>query len=319
MVGFYVRRMQAAVVAAAAMFCVAASDQLVAANPAVAPNVTYTAAGMFATTPINGNDLFKLAGQTFSISVVVNAATVPTAHGAHWASYTKQKMTGTVTSGLEPTPLSISSGLTSIELGTGNPSYDVFELFAPVNVIGIQINVLADIHMPTGTITSALVHPFASTPLAPPDQMSYTDPATGASTTLAIASGTVVATIPGGSTVTETPASVQLHAGNASVITAHADGIKSVRSLGTAAVDLGAASDKVVLQFFASGVRDGSEVRVQIAGRDVPILYAGPAEHFAGLDQVNVTVPRSLAGSGDVDVVLSVDGRTASPLHLQIQ
>jgi len=37
------------------------------------------------------------------------------------------------------------------------------------------------------------------------------------------------------------------------------------------------------------------------------------------LDEVSVRVPRSLAGSGNVDVELTVDGRTASPVHIQIQ
>jgi len=130
---------------------------------------------------------------------------------------------------------------------------------------------------------------------------------------------TLVATIPTGETATEAPASVQLHAGGAQVITAHADGTRSVRSIGAAPVDLGASSDVVALRFYASGVRDGSEIRVQIAGHDVPVLYAGPADHFAGLDEVTVKVPHSLAGSGNVDVELTVDGRSASPVHIQIQ
>jgi uncharacterized protein (TIGR03437 family) len=110
-----------------------------------------------------------------------------------------------------------------------------------------------------------------------------------------------------------------VHAGGAQVITAHADGTKSMRSIGGGPVDLGASSDVVALEFYASGVRDGAGIRVQIAGHDVPVLYAGPAGHFAGLDEVSVAVPRSLAGSGNVDVALTVDGRTASPVHIQIQ
>ncbi len=102
---------------------------------------------------------------------------------------------------------------------------------------------------------------------------------------------TLVATIPGGKDATEAPASVQLHAGGAQVITAHADGTKSVRSIGVAPVELGDSSDVVALEFYASGVRDGAEIHVQIAGQEVPVLYAGPAGHFAGLDQVSVRFP----------------------------
>jgi len=319
MVCFHVRKMQAVAIAATGVLCLAASQKLVAASEATAPNVTYTATGVFATPPMSGNDLFQLQNEPFSISVVAKASTPPTDHGPHWASYTKLKMTGTATSGLEPTPLSIQSANTSIELATGNPQYDVFEMFAPVSVIGIQINVLAELQMPTGTIANALIHPFAAITLGPPDKMTYTDPATGSSTTLGIASGTLVATIPGGQSVTATPDSVQLHVGGAQIITAHADGTKSVHSVGAAPVDLGVSSDVVALAFYASGVRDGSEIQVQIAGHDARVLYAGPAEHFPGLDQVSVEVPRSLAGSGNVDVALTVDGRTANPIHILVQ
>jgi hypothetical protein len=319
MVCFHFRKMQAVAIVAAGIFCVATSEKLVAQSETTAPNVTYTATGVFASPPLNGNDLFQLQDQPFSISILANAATVPTDHGPHWASYTMLKMAGSVTSGLEPTPLTIQSAHTSIELATGNPSYDVFAMFAPVNVIGIEIDVLATLHMPAGTIANALIHPFAKIPLGPPDNMVYTDPTTGASTTLGIASGTLVATIPTGETATEAPASVQLHAGGAQVITAHADGTRSVRSIGGAPVDLGASSDVVALRFYASGVREGAEIHAQIAGHDVPVLYAGPAGHFAGLDEISVKVPRSLAGSGNVDVALTVDGRTASPIHIQIQ
>jgi hypothetical protein len=37
------------------------------------------------------------------------------------------------------------------------------------------------------------------------------------------------------------------------------------------------------------------------------------------LDEVTVEVPRGLAGMGDVDVVLTADGQTASPVRIHIQ
>ena len=84
-------------------------------------------------------------------------------------------------------------------------------------------------------------------------------------------------------------------------------------------VDLRESSDTVMLQFYASGVRDASEVHVQVAGQDVPVRYAGASGHFPGLDEVTVEVPRSLAGTGDVDVVLTADGQTARPVRIHIQ
>jgi hypothetical protein len=113
--------------------------------------------------------------------------------------------------------------------------------------------------------------------------------------------------------------SVRLHTDAVQVITAHADGTQSVRPIETAPLDPGASTDKTMLQFYASGVRDASEVHVQIAGQEVPVVYAGPAGHFPGLDEVTVEVPRSLSGMGESDVVLTADGESASPVRIHVQ
>lgn len=110
-----------------------------------------------------------------------------------------------------------------------------------------------------------------------------------------------------------------LHSGAVQVITAHADGTETVRPLRAAPVDLLASSDTVMLHFYASGVRDASEVHMQIAGQNVPVLYSGASGRFPGLDEVTVELPRSLAGMGQVDAVLTADGQTASPVRVHIQ
>src|SRR5580704_12955194 len=90
------RRMHVVTLAAAAMSCLTVSEKLVAADPNTAPNVTYTATGAFASPAISGADVFKLAGQQFTISIVANAATVPTSNGAQWARFTSLPMSGTI-------------------------------------------------------------------------------------------------------------------------------------------------------------------------------------------------------------------------------
>ena len=328
MVCLHVRKLQTVAIALAGILCVATSEKL-AAQSTTAPNVTYAAAGTFATPQISGNDLFQLQGQAFSIDIVANAALPPTTHGGHWARYTKLKMKGSVGSGLEPTPIAIMSGLTSLEIATGNPSYDQFVVFAPVNAFGIEIDVLAYLQTPPGTVASALIHPFSSVTLKPcthgttltcVNTVVYSDPNTGNSTTLGIDSGTLVATIPhSGGAGPDGPLSLQLHLGGAQVISSHSDGSKVARLISAKPVNLSGSSDTVALQFFASGVRGGTDVHVQVAGRDVPVVFSGPAQYFAGLDQVTVKVPRSLLASDAVDVVLTVDGHMANPLHVQLQ
>jgi hypothetical protein len=112
---------------------------------------------------------------------------------------------------------------------------------------------------------------------------------------------------------------VRLHREGVQVITAHADGSQSVRQLSETPVDLLASSDEVMLRFYAAGVREASDVHVQIAGQEVPVRYSGASGYFPGLDEVIVEVPRSLAGMGQVDVALTADDQTASPVPVHIQ
>jgi uncharacterized protein (TIGR03437 family) len=56
-----------------------------------------------------------------------------------------------------------------------------------------------------------------------------------------------------------------------------------------------------------------------VAGQSVPVLYAGPVDSDAGLDQVNLSIPKSLAGSGDVRVYLVADGVASNVVGLNIQ
>jgi hypothetical protein len=128
--------------------------------------------------------------------------------------------------------------------------------------------------------------------------------------------GSAVANVGTGGTA---KTSAVLHPNAVHVITTHADGTQSVRPMRTAPVEPAVASDRVMLQFYASGVRDASEVHMQIAGQDVPVLYAGASGHFPGLDEVTVEVPRTLAGIGEADAVLTVDGQTAGAVRVRLQ
>jgi uncharacterized protein (TIGR03437 family) len=78
----------------------------------------------------------------------------------------------------------------------------------------------------------------------------------------------------------------------------------------------------VYLSLYATGVRGRTSldnVTVTIGGVNAPVLFAGPQPSFTGLDQVNVALPLSLRGRGEVDVVLTVDGQTSNPARIAIQ
>ena len=62
-----------------------------------------------------------------------------------------------------------------------------------------------------------------------------------------------------------------------------------------------------------------SAVSCAIGGVSSEVLYAGEAPGFVGLDQINARLSRSLAGRGEVDVLISVDGQAANTVRLAIR
>jgi uncharacterized protein (TIGR03437 family) len=71
---------------------------------------------------------------------------------------------------------------------------------------------------------------------------------------------------------------------------------------------------------FGTGFRYGSTaMTMSIGGTAVtPLGFAAQSE-FAGLDQANVQIPQSLAGRGDVDLTLTIDGKTSNTVKLKIK
>lgn len=87
-------------------------------------------------------------------------------------------------------------------------------------------------------------------------------------------------------------------------------------------IDLGPAGDIVLLIPFGTGLRgvtDISNARATIGGVNAPIFFIGATPGQIGLDQANILIDRSLIGKGTVDVVLTVDGKTANIVTVTIK
>ena len=83
-------------------------------------------------------------------------------------------------------------------------------------------------------------------------------------------------------------------------------------------IDFGNADEQVFLLLFGTGWRNRSalsNVGITIGGQQVEALFAG-AQGSPGLDQMNLRLPRTLAGRGEVDVVVQVDGQTANTVKV---
>jgi uncharacterized protein (TIGR03437 family) len=99
-------------------------------------------------------------------------------------------------------------------------------------------------------------------------------------------------------------------------VRAGADGAQFTEPL-TTAIDVGSESDRVVLVLFGTGLRGRSAlsaVSATLGGTALEVLYAGPQGTFVGLDQLNLALPRSLAGRGELNLALTIDGRAANPV-----
>lgn len=99
-----------------------------------------------------------------------------------------------------------------------------------------------------------------------------------------------------------------------------ADGTQTVAD--TMPFDLGGSAEQFVLVLFGTGIRGagaGSAVQATVGGTPVEVQYAGAQRTFAGLDQVNLLLPKILAGRGLVDIRLTVDGKVSNTVYVLIR
>jgi uncharacterized protein (TIGR03437 family) len=87
-------------------------------------------------------------------------------------------------------------------------------------------------------------------------------------------------------------------------------------------INLGSSTDQAYLVLFGTGIRGAggaSAVTATVGNTACPVAFAGAQGTYFGLDQVNVELPHSLAGSGTVNVVITAAGETANTVTMDIQ
>lgn len=87
-------------------------------------------------------------------------------------------------------------------------------------------------------------------------------------------------------------------------------------------IELGAATEQVYLVLYGTGWRNRSTqaaVSVKVGNTNAPVNFAGAQGSLTGLDQLNAFLPKALAGSGEVEVVLTADGQTANVVRVSIR
>jgi len=86
-------------------------------------------------------------------------------------------------------------------------------------------------------------------------------------------------------------------------------------------VPLDVSSGSTALVLFGTGIQNRaslSDVTVAIGTQTLPAFYAG-SSGYTGEDQVNVLLPASLAGSGTVDITVSVAGTVSNTVTVTFQ
>ncbi len=74
------------------------------------------------------------------------------------------------------------------------------------------------------------------------------------------------------------------------------------------------------VMIFGTGFRYASTaMAMTIGGTAVTPLGFAAQSQFAGLDQANVQIPMAMAGRGDVDLVITLDGKASNPVKLKIK
>jgi uncharacterized protein (TIGR03437 family) len=85
-------------------------------------------------------------------------------------------------------------------------------------------------------------------------------------------------------------------------------------------VDLGPSTEQVYLEIYGTGFRNARNFTATVGGLSVGVLGAAATSQFAGEDQVNIgPLPRSLAGKGNVGIVITADGQAANTVNVTIQ
>jgi uncharacterized protein (TIGR03437 family) len=77
----------------------------------------------------------------------------------------------------------------------------------------------------------------------------------------------------------------------------------------------------VYLSLYGTGIRGAalSDVQVLLGDTAVPAMYAGAQGTFPGLDQVNVNLPASLAGAGEVSVRVLIGGVSSNSVTIRVR
>ena len=121
-----------------------------------------------------------------------------------------------------------------------------------------------------------------------------------------------------GSGVAAAVAALYAASGQSTAETVFACSPPAARSCLAAPLGLGGATDALYVSLYGTGIRGAASVECYVGGKSVPVSYFGQSS-YVGEDQVNISIPKSLAGSGGVRVYLVADGVVSNVVGLNLR
>jgi len=116
------------------------------------------------------------------------------------------------------------------------------------------------------------------------------------------------------------PASAQVTNGQTYSNTFQCNAFQSNPSGACTLIPINVASQPYLI-LYGTGIREApkSNVSVKIGNINAPVTYAGAQGSYAGLDQVNVSLPTALQGRGQLVVTVTVNGQASNMAQLLFQ
>ncbi len=84
-------------------------------------------------------------------------------------------------------------------------------------------------------------------------------------------------------------------------------------------IDLGQTTDQVYLVLYGGNLGTVTSSSATVGGVTAELAYAGPLTPANGVAQFNIAIPRSLAGAGTVEVVVTVNGKASNAVTVNIR
>lgn len=85
-------------------------------------------------------------------------------------------------------------------------------------------------------------------------------------------------------------------------------------------VDLGAPADQVFLSLYGTGFRAASQATATLGGVSIPVLGFAAVGVYQGEDVINIgPLPRSLAGRGELNLLITFDGKQANTVTVAVR